>query len=58
MVGLGIGRVLVEEIRSPSLNLGIENHLPQLLRRYLLHIHVVTLVGIVQAVELVAVAIR
>ena len=40
------------------MNLGIENHLPQLLRRYLLYILVVPLVGVVKSVKLIAMAIR
>ena len=58
LVRLGITRILIQEIRRASLNLGIENHLPQLLSRYLLHILMVALVAIVKSVEFVAMAIR
>ena len=58
LVGLGITRVLVQQIRPAGLNLGIYYHLPQFLSRDLPHGEVLALIVAIQLRERITPAVR
>lgn len=58
LVGLGIGRILVEELRATRLDLRVQNHLPNLLRRHRLATATLLLLPRLKFLEGLAMAIR
>lgn len=58
LVGFGVGRVLLEELRRARLNLGVKNHLPELLCGHALAPLALLLVACLERLECRTVAVR